>query len=120
MKRGVPGLGLLQLVDLVRQFVAGVLLLLPELSDLRFVLEGLLLHVTAHFDDLLLALLVHLDLGGSGTTSLVQPGAEVFQFTGNLGTLALNLKKIIRHQFFSEGKARLEKISGPLGGEKSF
>ncbi len=56
------GLGLLCLVELVIEVVDGIIVLLPQLSDLSLTLHHLVFHVLAHLGNFSLTLLVQISL----------------------------------------------------------
>lgn len=97
--RDLLGFDLLELVDLVCHLVGGILCLLAECGNLGLVLETLFLEVPPQFEKFLFTFLVEVDLGGSGTTCLIQTLAEFFQLTVQLSSLLLNLQpRILRNE----------------------
>lgn len=81
----------LQVVNLLPKLSHAVRVLLPQGGCRGFVLQGGLLQVPAHFLELSLPLLVHLDLGGRGPTSFFQALADLLQFPGEVRALLLSL-----------------------------
>ena len=74
----------LQVVDLLPQLGHTVCVLLAKSGRHGLVLQRGLLQVPAHLLELGLALLVHLNLGGSGPAGFFQPLADLLQFPGEV------------------------------------
>ena len=81
----------LEVVDLLSQLCDAVRLLLAQSSGSGLMLQGGLLQVTTQLLELSLALLVHLDLGRSGSTGLLKPLTDLLKFPGEIGSLLLHL-----------------------------
>ena len=85
------GLGLIEGLYLVTQLSFKVVHLLFHPRDVGLIGNAMFLQVTAQFSYLTLALLVEVNLGSSGTTSLIQTCTQVIQLTGKGSTLLLSL-----------------------------
>ena len=81
----------LEVVDLFSQLSHAVSLFLAESRRCGLMLQGGLFKVTTQLLELGLALLVHLDLSGGGSSGLLQPLADLLKFPGKIGSLLLHL-----------------------------
>lgn len=87
----MPSLDLVQLVDLLAHLRNGVVVLLAENGQGGFVLDVGLLKIPAELAELGLALLVELNLGGCGTTGLLETLADLLELAGQVSALLLGL-----------------------------
>lgn len=85
------GLHFVELVDLFAHLGNGIVVLLAQVGEDRLVLDVGFLQIAAEFAQLSFALLVQLDLGGSGTAGFLQALAEFLKLAGQIGTLLLSL-----------------------------
>lgn len=81
----------LEVVDLLPQLGHAVRLLLAQCGGRGLVVQRGLLQVPPQFEELGLALLVHLDLSGGGSSGLLQPLADLLDLPGEVGPLLLDL-----------------------------
>lgn len=86
-----PSLEFVESVDLFAHLGYGVVVLLAQNGQRRFVLNVGLLEISAEFAELGLTFLVQLDLSGSGTASLLQTFAEFLELAGEIAALLLGL-----------------------------
>ena len=81
----------LEVVDLFAQLRYTVSLFLTESRSSGLMLQRGLFKVTTQLLELSLTLLIHLDLSSGGSTSLLQPLADLLKFPGEVSSLLLNL-----------------------------
>ena len=92
----LPLFNLLELVELVRHFVALVLCLLFEWCDQCLILQDVLIHFTTKSCEFLFAFLVDLELCGSSSTSFIQALWEFLKLAGQLVSLLFNLLQMLQ------------------------
>ena len=80
----------LKVVNLLAEVSYTVCLLLPQCGSGGLMLQSGLFKVSAQLLELSLPLLVHLNLGSSGTSSLLQPLTDLLQLSGQVCPLLLN------------------------------
>ncbi|KAG7272861.1 hypothetical protein CRUP_029301 [Coryphaenoides rupestris] len=108
----------LEVVNLLSQLCNTVSLLLTQSSSSGFMLQGGLLKVTTQLLELSLALLVHLNLSRSGSTSLLKPLTDLFKFSGEVIKGLLGSRQVASEALGNmHSSSRMEKM--PIGfGEK--
>ncbi len=92
-RENLLGLHLVEGVDLFTHLGNGIVVLLAKVGQDGLVLDVGLFQITTKFAQLSFALLVQLDLSGSGTTGLFKTLTELLEFTGEISTLFLSLIK---------------------------
>src|SRR4029434_1239852 len=80
----------LKVVNLLAEVSYTVCLLLPQCGSGGLMLQSGLFKVSAQLLELSLPLLVHLNLGSSGTSSLLQPLTDLLQLSGQVCSLLLS------------------------------
>lgn len=85
----LPSLELVEGVDLLAHLGDGIVVLLAQNGQRRFMLDVGLLEIPAELAQLGLALLVQLDLSGSGTAGFLQTFTELFELAGEIAALLL-------------------------------
>ncbi|KAF1769639.1 hypothetical protein GCK72_001456 [Caenorhabditis remanei] len=88
-------LGLVELVKLVGEFSDGVSVLLAESSELVLVVHVGLFQISAELGEFSLTLLVDLNLGGGGSSLLVEFFTELFQLALEIGLGAVSLGALL-------------------------